>query len=771
MMKMRMKTLMTLPIVLWLALAQAAGARGIDITARVTDAETGEAIPGANVFLKENPQKGTSTDITGKFTLKNVPPDATVVVSALGYERAEFKATQVPYVIKLKPKAAQLEQVVLTASGMPERQKDVPVAISQITSLELEEINPITLEEVLNRVPGVMMVDLGNEQHSMSIRQPISYKSVYLYMEDEIPIRTVGLFNHNALIEINHAAIKKVEVIRGPYSALYGSGAIGGAINFITKEPSVTPLYKVYGVVNDIGYRKFGAQASGTKGNTGLLGAAEYSGRRHGYREHSDYDKFSFFLKMNNRLSDKASVKSVVDFIKYKTDMTGGLDSMYFYGRDYTSQYRFTYRKATALRYYSRLFYDWNQANRSRATVFARYNVMGQNPHYRIKDDYNPRNGTGDPNLAHGEINENSFRSIGLIADHTYESGPFKVTAGAYTDYSPASYWAKYIRVHKTDDAIYDTYEETDSLLTDYDVKVFNTAFYGSATYKITDAFKVLGGFRYDYISYNFDNHLDPSAFSGAPDTRNVFRAFTPRAGAILDADEHLSFYANYSKGFRPPEVGELYRGVKVPELEPEYYQNYEGGVRLTFEGKLYADIGYYLLRAENEIIRITLPDRSRINKNAGRTTHRGLEFGIRYFVNNEWDFSVNGAYSQHVFDEYKVSERRDYSGNVIPGSPPLVLNAQVRYRPSWWPGAWIILEQFHVDPYYMDEANTAKYEGYDIYNLRIGKRFDRLKVWLNVLNLTDELYATSARLAWGRKTYRPGEKRSFNLGVSYTWD
>jgi len=693
-----------------------------------------------------------------------------LLLLSLGYESKEYKATEVPSIIKLAPKADQLDQVVLTASGSPQQQKEVPVAISQITPAELEEINPISLEEVLNRTPGVMMVDLGNEQHSMSIRQPISYKSVYLYLEDEIPIRTVGLFNHNALIEINHSAIKKVEIIRGPYSSLYGSDAIGGAINFITKDPSVTPLYKLYATVNDIGYRKVGGLASQTTGNTGLIGGLDYSGRHNGYREHSDYDKVSAFFKMTNRINEKLSVKSLINFIDYKTDMTGGLDSTYFYSQDYRSQYRFTYRKALAVRYYSRFLYNIDEHNRSTATVYARYNVMGQNPHYRIKDDYNPWTGTGDPNLAHGQINENKFTSLGLILDHEYSNGPFKIKGGLSIDNSPASYWAKYIQVHKTDDNIYDSYIETDSLLTDYEVKVFNNAAFASAEYKLTDRFKLLGGFRYDYISYNFDNHLPSTAYSGAPDSKDVFKAFTPRAGFVFEADDHLSLYGNCSKGFRPPEVGELYRGTKVPTLEPVYYRNREAGARFTFTDKLYLDLAYYVLEAENEIISVRLPDGSRENQNAAQTLHRGLEFGFRYFINDQWDFTVNGAYSKHLFVDYKP-KGKDYSGNEMPGAPPLVFNTQLRYRPDFWPGAYVLVEMFHVDPYYMDEANTEKYEGYQIYNLRMGKQFNNFKVWLNILNLTNELYATSASLSWGRKSYRPGEKRSFNFGVAYTFD
>ncbi len=62
--------------------------------------------------------------------------------------------------------------------------------------------------DIINRIPGVFWIDLGNEQHSMSIRQPISTNAVYQYLEDGIPIRPLGVFNHNALNEKNmNAAI------------------------------------------------------------------------------------------------------------------------------------------------------------------------------------------------------------------------------------------------------------------------------------------------------------------------------------------------------------------------------------------------------------------------------------------------------------------------------------------------------------------------------------------------------------------------------------
>ena len=83
------------------------------------------------------------------------------------------------------------------------------------------------------------MVDLGNEQHTMSIRRPIDYGASYLYLEDGVPIRASGVFNHNALLEINQFNLQNIEVVKGPVSSLYGPEAVGGAINLISQKPSL----------------------------------------------------------------------------------------------------------------------------------------------------------------------------------------------------------------------------------------------------------------------------------------------------------------------------------------------------------------------------------------------------------------------------------------------------------------------------------------------------------------------------------------------------
>jgi outer membrane receptor protein involved in Fe transport len=214
--------------------------------------------------------------------------------------------------------------VIVSASREAQSGTEAPVAISTLSPQVLGGIKATSLEQVLNKVSGVYMVDLGNEQHFMAIRQPISTRSVFLYLEDGIPIRTSGNFNHNALIEINQAALKTIEVIRGPASSLYGSEAIGGAVNFITQAPSSVPTASVQAEAGTGGYRHTRLQASGTRGRLGLFAGADYAWQRDGFRQHSDYHKLALTLRADYQIGERTKLVATASLVDYQTDQTGG---------------------------------------------------------------------------------------------------------------------------------------------------------------------------------------------------------------------------------------------------------------------------------------------------------------------------------------------------------------------------------------------------------------------------------------------------------------
>jgi len=135
----------------------------------------------------------------------------------------------------------QLDEVVVTGSRAVTKLSETPLSIGAVDEKALKRDKPKTMGDVINRIAGVSWNDLGNEQHSMGIRQPNSTNAVYQYLEDGIPIRPLGVFNHNSLNELNLSGAERVEVVKGAASSLYGSNAVGGAVNFITARPSATP--------------------------------------------------------------------------------------------------------------------------------------------------------------------------------------------------------------------------------------------------------------------------------------------------------------------------------------------------------------------------------------------------------------------------------------------------------------------------------------------------------------------------------------------------
>lgn len=740
-------------------------------TITVIDGQTSEPLVGATIS-QNNIAIGV-TNYNGVFELNEYPNAQLLEISYLGYKTLTSEVSSDNSIIKLQASSTVLNNVVVSANRDARERAETPVAISTLSSQVLQENKATRLDEVLNKVSGVYMVDLGNEQHTMAIRQPINYKGLFLYLEDGVPIRPTGVFNHNALLEMNMAALQRIEVIRGPSSSLYGSEAIGGAINFITLRPSILPTARLSLQANNNGYKRMDFRASNTYGKLGIGASGYYAQRKDGFRDHSDYDKLGVTLRADYLINDSNTLTWDATYVDYYADMTGSLDSAFFYRKDYSSQQTFTNRRVDALR--TKLAYNHYWSDNSKTTIigFARKNSIKQNPSYRVKDDYSPwGNPGGDKNLAHGEINDNSVNSYGLVAQHNHKldllSGA-NFTIGANVDNSPNTFVANYIKIDKSDENIYTGFQETDSVLTDYKVQLLNIGTYANMDLKLTDQLQFTAALRYDKLNFDFHNNLNEDAFSGAPDDIDNFSAITPKLGLTYQISKGNGLFANYSQGFLPPQISELYRGVKIPSLTPSKFNNYELGGWFNIMDKAYFDFSIYRLDGIDEIISVKLDDGSRINQNAGKTQHRGIEYGVTLPISEDLQFRFSGTNASHKFLDY-IENGKDYSDNDMGQAPGWIANAEVTYKPAFIPGFRTALEWQHIDAYYMDNANSIKYPGYDIFNLRLSYQYNRFEIWTNIMNVSNELYATVARRSrWG-DSYSVGEPRAFNVGIAYNF-
>lgn len=745
-------------------------AQEITVKGKVVDSETKEPLMGVNIIL-ENTKRGTTTDNQGEFQLKKINKTDKLLVSYIGYvtRKATFDDNN-NLVIYLERDENKLAEIVISASRTKQSREEVPVAISIITAKTLEEIKPTTIDQVLNQTAGVLMIDLGNEQHMMAIRQPISTKSLYLYLEDGIPIRPTGVYNHNALLEMNMAATKNIEIIRGPFSSLYGSEAIGGAINFFTENPTSTPTgsFSVRG--NEYGYLRMDAKISSTFNKTGIYVSGYKSQIKDGIRDYGDYDKEAITLKIIHSFNDRTSLSNTLTYVNYYSNMSGSIDETKFNNKDYTSYHTFTYRDSESLRFNSTLKHFWNEMNNTSLSLIYRDNTMKQNPSYRISSR------ASFDSYTSGEINDNSFKSYGFVAQHNLEFKKAKISFGASLDNSPNTYEALGISVYRNAQGMYESYTLSGQFLSNYAVNLFNIGGYISGEYNISDNLKLNAAFRIDQFNYDFTNRLgvDASDYK-APNTENSYNAFTPRLGAIYKINKGIGAYANYSNGFLPPSVGELYKASDVPLLDPSKFNNYEIGSWISlFNNKLYIDVAAYYLRGKDEIVSVSVKEGNvtlNENRNAGETEHFGFEYLFKIKPIEDLSFRFSGAISKHNYIDFATKlvdgeETTNYSGNEMKGAPSWVNNAELKYTPNFVKGLRFGLEWQHVGKYFTDDVNDNVYGGYDIFNARVGYKKGHWHIWTDLLNVSDKLYANNASTDWGSTTYTPGTPRTFNIGL-----
>ena len=761
------------------------------ITGYVFDNETKEPLIGATILLRSNHQ-GTVTNANGQFTIQTDAQEDTLEISYIGYEKQSIVNPNSTLAISLSSSVSNLQQIMVTANREAALRTESPVAISKLSPAIISDTKPVLITELINKIPGVVMLNYNNEQHAMSIRQPMGTSAYFLYLEDGIPIRPMGVFNHNALIEMNVFSISSIEVVKGPASSLYGPEAVGGAINFITHRPTPMPTAKLGLQADQWGYRRIQYAAGGTAGKKLGVYVSGFEGQqRDAWQTYSDYDKSSLNVRVDYLLSDKSKLTAAFSGNEYYADMAGSVDSTAFYNREYTSTTDFTYRKVHSQRTRFTVSHEWNEQNETSLTLAYRDNSIEQNPNYAIRWK------TGST-TASGERNQNSFYSKVALLQHRIKFNflDSRLLTGATVDLSPTNYWAYLIDLaaqSRADGKSVEKYtivqEKTDTYLSRYHANLKNYAAYSQFEINPFQRLKLTLGLRYDKMLFDYENYLDAS--SGT----KLYEQFTPKIGATFDLLHDKGLYLNYSEGFSPPGLTAIFR--KRPKassgnefyynLEPAKFNNFEvGGWGAFFDNKMYVDAAAYQMIGHRELLSIRQPDNSTDFQSAGKTLHRGIEYGLTYKPDGEWFFRFGGTNVIHRFEDFDLSNRstdevKNVNGKDMPQSPRWIANTEVTYKPGHLKGFRISVEWQRIGTWWEDQVNNVKYDdkgflglkGISYLNVRAGYQWKGFEVYSNVMNLTDELYANAAtrgNSATDRTTYTPAAPRSFVFGVQYTF-
>lgn len=672
----------------------------------------------------------------------------------------------------------RIDNIVVTGSRVETPLQRTPLSIESIDRSAIDAKSPAFTGEVLNTLPGVHMNDLGNEQHMMSIRQPMTTAAVYLYMEDGIPLRPTGLFNHNSLYEVNLDGAERIEILKGPASSLYGSNSVGGTVNFLTEAPSKDFTAKFSGQASDQGYWRTGVNVSDSNGDVGGRFAGYVSRRNGGWQDYNDAQKESFTARGDWQFNAATKIKSVLTYNHLYTDMPGSLFEDDFYNEPGKSYNHFTYREVYAHRASIVVDGDWFAIGSTTLTVYARDNSTEQNPSYSIR--------RLTSTTAAGRPNDNDFKSLGtdMRQQFNFDFWDSRLIAGVTADNTSNDYVednTSVVRDPNTGEYLSDSFT---SHRRDYNVKLENRAAYMQfETTPMRDVRFVLG-VRYDKTAYDYTNHFSPSSTTGAPSETRDFNHFSPKFGAIWSPLPEHSFYFNHAQGFVPPEVSGLYGTLAVPNLTESVFTNNEIGWRsLYLDNRVHIDLALYRLDGEDEVVNYTIAVGQSEPRNAGKTRHQGIELGAAWLITKEWQTQIAVAYSEHEYRKYQASPTLDYSGKDIPGAPAWIGNTQVTWTPNSFAGISLAgfsaeLEWQYLSSYQMDNANTVQYGGFNLFNLRLAQEFSSAwRLWLKGSNLADKRYAETASSSYSgvgayspntQNSYSPGNPRTVSVGFEY---
>ncbi len=219
------------------------------ITGRVVNARTQEPIPAANVLI-EDTYLGAATDARGRFRIIGVPVGTyTITASVIGYQSHSKDLTiQSPdeYTLEFALQESALESpgVVVTGTRTRRHIKDVPVLTEVITPQRFTEKGAETLYESLRGEPGLQVEQRCSACNFSTIRMQGLESGHTQVLIDGMPTFS-GLTGVYGLQQIPTADIERIEIVKGAGSALYGSNAIAGVVNVITKQPEGSPTAKV----------------------------------------------------------------------------------------------------------------------------------------------------------------------------------------------------------------------------------------------------------------------------------------------------------------------------------------------------------------------------------------------------------------------------------------------------------------------------------------------------------------------------------------------
>ena len=676
--------------------------------------------------------------------------------------------------------SSSTEVIVVTGSRQASDLLTFSGNIDRISTEDIDIVSAVHPSDILNRATGVHIQTNNGMESLPSLRSPVltgpGAAGAFLFLEDGVATRAAGFANNNGLSELNLAQASEIEVIRGPASAVYGSNAVHGVINVLTKAPSDEGELSLLLGPNE--RYQFQGTLGREMGQNGIIGNFQAIDDG-GYRDNSGFTSF----KVNGRHDYQDGVDKISTLISgfvLDQDTAGFISSDDNGGDCYSSDYsdanlyqdrdamgkncdNDAYRKWSSLRIASHWQRKLSEDTQLSITPYFRVNQMEFRQHY----------------LPSEAIEENSHYSIGVASNYYWKIDPsLAVVMGVDAEW--------------TDGELTQTQQKSDTfswgkarqqgIQYDYEVEASTLAPYIQGDWQVNDALKFTGSIRFDATLYRYNNLVAdgttkadgsscvnnsgdavPCLYLRPSDSDDRFNNTSTKLGFNYQLSTDTALFGAWSQGFRAPQTTDLYRlqnQQMVGEINSEEINSTEVGLRGVSE-KLHYEVVIYRMTKKNFFFR----DAKGLNVTDGETSHQGLELGVDYDLSESINLAINYSYGQNEY-EFDRPNSGIVKGNEIDTAPKQLANTRLSWLPTT--KTKLELEWLHMGDYYLDPANEYEYGGYNLWQLRGTIQLNtNINLFARIENLTDEKYASRADYAFDSYRFFGGQPRAFYLGAN----
>ncbi|EOC1305262.1 TonB-dependent receptor [Cronobacter dublinensis] len=678
--------------------------------------------------------------------------------------------------------ASTAEQtMIVTAAPGGVSELDTPASVSVVNGDDLRYAAPqVNLSENLGSVPGLQIQNRQNFAQDLQLsmrgfgsRSTYGVRGIRMYV-DGIPATMPDGQGYTSNFDLN--SIESVDVLRGPFSALYGN-ASGGVINVKTATGTPPQTIEVGTYYGSFGSVRYGLKASGATGDGTHAGDVDYTVSTtrfttHGYREHSGARKNLANAKLGVRLDEASKLTLLFNSVDIKANDPGGLTREEWRANPRQSPRgdEFNTRKTTK-QTQAGLRYERALTEQDDLSVMAYAGERETTQFQSFKKGFQaaPTNPGGVISLTR------HYQGIDSRWTHRDTLAGLPVSATLGLDYENMREDRKgYENFREVNGAT--QYGEKGNLRRNERNLMWNVDPYLQTSWQLTDQLSFDAGVRYSNIWFDSnDFYVVPG--NGDDSGEASYHKWLPAGSLKYALTDAWNVYASWGRGFETPTINELsYRSGNQSglnfALKPSTSDTVEIGSK-TRIGNGLVTAALFQTDTDNEIVVDQSVGSGRSSyKNAGKTRRQGVELAVDQQFADAWKLKAAWTYLDATY-RTNVCRTGDCTGNRMPGIARNMLYASLGYEPEtgWYAGG----DVRYMSSIMANDANDAKVPSYTTVGLNTGYKFQRgnwlLDVFGRVDNLFDKSYVGSVIVNESNaRYYEPAPGRNYGVGASLSY-